>query len=367
MNRTALALLIAGPLSGCALEPTTDVGSGADPLVTVGGCSTTTPELCAYPAAGAPTYTPDPSVPVQDLSYLDITGAQRSFQIALRAPVGAPEPLPVVVWSHGGNDGRARARQVGVEWADILVRAGYLVIDIAHPSRGPISRAALCHDLGISVIDCVTFKHLHWDRPHDAARVFDFIEAQAVSGPLAGRIDASHIVYAGHSAGAGSAEMVNGATRDMGGVSVALPDPRPVAFLTNSPEGPGDDGFTDTSYGGCARPMLVNSGVGDDTNVFGEDRARVFDLAPAGDKYRLFVLDEAARHATFDQSADACEDYSTARGLDPARCAAFKAWIAWSAVAFLDAHARGSADAQAYLASDNLAVAADGLATWDRK
>ncbi|MCA9679700.1 MAG: hypothetical protein KC464_32010 [Myxococcales bacterium] len=334
--------------------------------VLVGGCAPDAVELCDWiPDAPLTQVTPVPTVM---LDYQDATGATRTFQIAIHVPDGAPEPMPVVVWSHGGNDGVDNALNVAPEWAAAFVAAGYLTISIAHPGRDATSQAALCDVLGYDAAGCLTFKHLHWDRPHDAARVFDFIEAQAVAGPYAGRIDASRIVYAGHSAGAGSTLMVNGAPRDFAGQRVALADPRPVAFVSNSPQGPGDEGFDEASFGEVTRPNLVNTGVGDDTpTVEGTNRARSFDLMPPGHKYRLFIAEPAAKHETFDLSNDACTTFSTNNGLDPARCDDYRRWIASAALAFVDAEVRGDADAAAYLASDNLEVLAGGAAAWSRR
>jgi hypothetical protein len=361
-----LGLMVAcGGGGGADDDPGPDAGVDGAGSNTVDGCAADALDRCDYQPAA--TYAPAQPMTV-DLDYVDVTGARRTFQVAVRAPVRAPEPLPVVVWSHGGNDGRVGALGVGVEWAAIFVSAGYLVVDIAHAPRDAASQAALCRQLGYDAAGCLTFKHLHWDRPHDAARVFDFIEAQAASGPFAGRIDADRIVYAGHSAGAGGTLMVNGATRDFAGTQTSLADPRPIAFVSNSPQGPGEEGFVESSYTACARPTLVNSGIGDDTeSVAGENRARAYDAMPAGDKHRLYLLEEAARHGTFDQSPDACEDYSRANGLPVARCGEYKAWLRSSALAFLDAYARDAAAARAYLASDNLAVLAGGDATWSRK
>lgn len=368
----ALSLTVVVACGGGDAAPTPDAASDTDAGPdsagpnTVGGCAPAALDLCEWIPAPADRFAAAPPI-TTTLDYVDVTGATRSFEVAVRAPVGAPEPLPVVVWSHGGNDGQMNALNVGTEWAAILVAAGYVVVDVAHAPRTPASRQALCDQLGYDAAGCLTFKYLHWDRPHDAARVFDFIEAQAASGPWAGRIDAARIVYAGHSAGSGGVLMVDGAPRDYAGQLVTLSDPRPIAFLANSPQGPGDEGFVEASFGGCARPTLVNTGVGDDTNVLGVNRARAFDFMPAGDKFRFYLLEPAARHATFDQNGDACATYSGQQGLDAGRCPTYQRWLASSALAFLDAYARDSAAARAYLASDNLTVLTAGAATWDRR
>lgn len=38
----------------------------------------------------------------------------------VRRPLGAPEPLPMVVWSHGGAHGRKDAAAVATEWGRVL-------------------------------------------------------------------------------------------------------------------------------------------------------------------------------------------------------------------------------------------------------
>ena len=81
----------------------------------------------------------------------------------------------------------------------------------------------------------MTFKFLSWDRPHDVREVLDRLET--IAG-LDGVVDLSRVAYAGHSAGAGSVMMVAGASRDFAGTLRTLADPRPIAFLACSPQGP---------------------------------------------------------------------------------------------------------------------------------
>ncbi|HUQ06075.1 MAG TPA: hypothetical protein VM261_26410 [Kofleriaceae bacterium] len=376
MTHSRVSALLACALLACGdatSGDTTDAASTSDAAIdgpgAVSGCAPDALDRCDF-VPDAPFAVSNPVF--VDLSYSDAAGQTRTFQVAVRTPMGAPEPLPVVIWSHGGNDGRINAANVGTEWAAVLAGGGYLVVTIAHAPRDPSSRSALCAALGYDATGCLTFKYLSWDRPHDVRRTLDFVETQAASGPFAGRIDADHIVYAGHSAGAGSVDMVNGASRAIAGTQMIVDDPRPVAFIANSPEPSGDDGFIDASFAGCARPTLINTGVGDDTGdpgavTIGENRTRVFDLMPPGGKHRLFLLGEAARHSTFDMSPDDCERWSTDRGLDPGQCATYRRWIASSALAFLDAHTRNSGGGAAYLASDNLRILTAGVATWDRR
>ena len=39
-------------------------------------------------------------------TYKDAAGALRTVKVLLRIPTAAPLPMPVVIWSHGGADGK---------------------------------------------------------------------------------------------------------------------------------------------------------------------------------------------------------------------------------------------------------------------
>lgn len=384
MNKALLGLSLLGLMAcGTVTDPpadTADAGAGvdalaveADAVLTADGTSSGAINGCAPDALGLCAYVPAATYELAqpqtlELSYEDAAGLERTFEIAVRAPIGAPEPLPVIVWSHGGADGVGNALNAGEHWTKALARAGYLVIPIAHRGRSANERAALCNELGYDTTGCQTFKYLNWDRPHDARRVFDFIEAQAATGPFAGRIDATRILYAGHSAGSGATLMVNGAPRDFNGTMWTLSDPRPIAFISNSPQGPGDEGFVESSFATITRPTLINTGAGDDTgNALGENRTLVYDLVQPNDKYRLYITEEAGRHGTFNLESDACQSYSQNHELDVARCTDYEAWLLSATLAFADRYARQSAAASAYLASDNLNIGAQTGATWERR
>jgi hypothetical protein len=189
--------------------------------VTLNACAPGNLAACEYQPAT--TYTLDPPNLQQTIPYTDVTGAARSVNIEIRRPQGAPMPMPIVIWSHGGASGKVDPSGVGDEIAVPFVEAGYVGVFIAHPPRTGAEVDALCTQIGVTdcragvcavdgdcaAVDddggrcvdglCLHFKHLNWDRPHDVAAVIDWLEAQA-AGPWAGLIDTSKIVYAGHSA-----------------------------------------------------------------------------------------------------------------------------------------------------------------------
>lgn len=365
------------------------------------GCSPTTLDACTY--APATLATPSKKTATHTLSYVDRVGRDRQFTVEIRRPEGTLAAAPVVIWSHGGAGGIVDPSGVGNEIGETFLAAGFVSIFIAHAPRSADSYRALCTDLGLSDAACAApacsattpcaageceagycsaFKYLHWDRPHDLAAVLDWLDdAAGPGGEYAGVIDLGRIVYAGHSAGAGAAEVVAGAARNIGAERVVLLDPRPIAFLSASNEGPGDDGLTEASFAATeclaafgatapclSRPHLFVSGRGDDTgDTIAEGRRASFDLVPAGDKYRLWIDDEAARHSTFEHKTDACTTWIAQNGGDVARCSTFIAWQRSAIFAFLDAYVRELPAAKAYLASDNLATLSAGVIEWSRK
>lgn len=365
------------------------------------GCRSDDPSGCSY--ALSPSYAISPQKITQTLDYVDRTGGTRTFSIEVRRPVNPPKPAPIVIWSHGGADGISNPAGVGNEIGEVFLAAGFVSIFIAHAPRDLDSYTALCASLAYPASQCETpacsnttpcavgsceggfcrrTKIVHWDRPHDLAAVIDWVEQQTAPGmPYAGIVDPTKIVYAGHSAGAGSTEGVSGAPRDIGGVREVLHDPRPMAFISCSPEGPGDDGFTEESFSGAeclaargagasclTRPQLFLTGVGDVTGeTESTPRRLAYDLQPTSDKYRLWITEAAARHTTFEQKNDGCLSWVKQNGGDVARCDTYLAWQRSAIWAFLDAYVRKVPAAQQYLLSNNLVALGGGGIEWSHK
>jgi hypothetical protein len=53
--------------------------------------------------------------------YIDKTGAQRLVKLLLRQPLGAAGPMPVVVWSHGGAEGKQDPATSMAEWSTLIL------------------------------------------------------------------------------------------------------------------------------------------------------------------------------------------------------------------------------------------------------
>lgn len=316
-------------------------------------------------------------------SYSDISTQTRELRVLVRVPVGAPEPWPVVIWSHGGAEGKDNPRHSMAEWSAVSAAAGYLTLSIAHPSRLDPSRDQLCTAIGIvDPVGCDNFKHLNWDRPYDIRAVIDAVRQMNSSGELAGRIDVDRIAVGGHSAGSGGAQSVGGAKRMfVAATPVDMSDPRPVAFLAFSPQQPGSEAFFDTdfrrpedSWATMTRPVLTATGDGDSTCKPGIEpgscvgdtpygRRLGFQRMPTGGKYQLYVHDADAFHTLFELNAGKCAELR----LDQVKCDDIVRWLTATGLAFLDGHVRGLAGARQWLESDRIVRASLGVAEWLRK
>ena len=397
--RTLVALIALTACPSSPPEPTeTDTGEPPDDSPSlVNGCAEDDLEACVYTpvvtasAGGFKTGS-------LELDYRNEHG-DRTIAVEVRLPDPAPtEPAPVVLWSHGGSKGRDDATTVGVEVGQVLNAAGYIAVMIGHTRRDRTGYRSLCEDLGLTADDCAAspcdatsvcertvdgeeqkgscfvdegedtgvcgyFKHLYYDRAQDVRAVLDWVETQNASGTAAGSFDLERIAYAGHSGGSGGTFMVAGATRSFAGVPTLVADPRPIAFFSGSPQGPGTAGFDEDSYSGAGctalapdaefpcltRPHLVMTGDGDVTDEHvPEGRRQAYDTLREGDKMLAYLLEEGAGHNTFQLKPDACD---ASVGTD--RCLAIQGALGGVLQAFLDAHVRDAPEARAYLDSDN--------------
>jgi predicted dienelactone hydrolase len=325
--------------------------------VPVQGCPAD-PARCLY----AP-----PALPIELVEVVatdpDRIGGPRTLNVALRFSRMAAQPMPVVVWSHGGASGQTNAVGALDKWAIAAAEAGYLSVAIAHTPRDQASRDALCASLGFDAAGCATFKHLSYDRPHDISLVIDKLTALAAQPQLAVRFDVTKLAVGGHSAGGGGALVVAGAAREINQMSTVISDPRPIAFLAFSPQAPGSDGMTEAGYGLISRPTLIGTGRGDHAPPDTADgRASVFDLMQPGNKARIFIEDPTAIHTVFALETDGC-----VRNATLAHCEEMRDWVKSAGIAFLDANVRRRLAAITWIASTRLATASGGVAEWSTR
>ena len=287
----------------------------------------------------------------------------RPIPVAVRWSSSAPQPMPVVVLSHGGAFGHVDPKGALDEWAELVARHGYFSVAIAHTPRTDIERIVLTMNLGGTLPQCREFKHLNYDRPLDFAHVVGALAELDDTPPWSGLFDLSAVAYLGHSSGSGSAMMVAGAGREyMPGLGLSFAeDRRPRAFVALSPEGAGDDGFLPTSWDTVHRPVLMCTGAQDGDAP--HERRDPFEYMPEGDKYLLWIEHEGAQHTVFEGDTRAC----LAAVHDQIICDDMQAWLGSAIRAFLDAHVRDDAVAAAYLASESIVDASGGVVQWDRK
>jgi pimeloyl-ACP methyl ester carboxylesterase len=306
------------------------------------------------------------TIAVADGDVVDLPNG-RSIPVRVRWPAevaAAGTPMPVVVWVHGGDadpNGRAGSR----EWSEHFVRAGYITV---HPSIMPRTQAetlALWAAFGLDAQagqDC-TFNPVYVDRPRDTSAVIDALPALGTRVPaLAGLVDTSRVVVAGHSFGAYTARAVAGARLDLCPTGIGAPagwpyrdvqfrDPRPLAFVALSPQGPGRFAFFEQSWTGLDRPDFSATGAADITPGQGPlDRLQSFVLIRPGSKYMLYLDDADATHAAFNLNEPAAAD------LEP--------WLVAQVLAFVDAYARGDARAAESLHAGAVLAAGAGVVTF---
>ncbi len=346
-------------------------------------------------------YTVSPVI-TATITYTDIAGLPRRVPIAIRIPMTATVPMPVVIWSHGGAEGHTNPTKSIVEWSETTAEAGYLTISIAHPTRTYTptdTRTPLCDAIAARVPvtptlpgghwdlrdqrTCDHFKYLNWDRPHDIRAVLDELERRNAHGTLHGLIDLERIAVGGHSSGSSGALTVGGALRNFTGRPVDLSDPehRPVAYLAFSPQPIGTEGFFDTDYQQpihswqpITRPVLFGTGDGDNTcdslaepgSCFGDmpyGRRIAFERMAPGDKYRIYFHDTDTFHELFDLNTHNAKCAGAARQ----KCAEIARTLRSVALAFLDGYLRQDAFALQWLGRNDVEIATAGVAEWSHK
>lgn len=310
------------------------------------------------------------------VTYRDIAGRDRTVEVTARVPIGRQGALPVVIWAHGGGDGRnGKNASVGAlsSWSETTAEQGFLSVAPAFHIREDDDQLALCKYLGVPEgDDCDDFSSLSWDRPYDIKAVIDELERQNRTGPLRGRIDLDRIAVAGHSAGSSGTLSVAGAAREFSGKRYGasyFADPRPKAFIALSPSAPGlsfmfDQSFDDesTSWDKIQRPVLWVTGLGDSHEQFPHGRRIGFGYLPAGDKFRLWVNDVSFGHSAFGDDFDTCGD-----GVPARKCTPFQAMLTSVVRAFLDAYLDRRPQAITYLQNGYIAQTAKDLLEWTKR
>lgn len=304
-----------------------------------------------------------------------VTG--RVLPLLYREPAGAG-PFPVVVWSHGGGFLQNGDEQSS-EWGTVFSKHGYLVIHIAHVPLTMATSMALCTRGNVPANECVVMANdddstglLALAKTGDVVAVLDALPTLSLQNVDAGgpAMDLSKVAVAGWSAGSRAPVVTHGATlRPTPSSPVfSLPNTRPIAGIAISPTGPPVGGFFDTggmnSWSAMRGPMLMMTGQNDvkpgQPLLTGPVRRLPFEKQPAdGARWLLYstLPVGVGGHDSFNLDDAASSD---------ARLKKLSRALESTARAFLDAHLKNDAAAQAWLASD-AAQRLAGEAEWVKR
>lgn len=338
--------------------------------------------------ADAGAYVPEQYVDVREVDGLSLPDAigSRTLPLLVRFAADARQPLPVVIWEHAGGY-NPTGHRLGAEWSRTLARAGYLVVHIGHVAPSAQQLVELCRAAGLTLrsecvdlslqpggtldeeLDLNIFSSVAVARPADVRQALDALPqlAQRLAALEGITLDARRVAVAGWSGGSQAPTQLAGALRH---VSASLPayrdvDPRPVAFVALSPQGPGYSGYFapdggPSSWDAVRGPMLVVTGDSDEkpaNTLTGPVRRLAYEHMPAGDKHLWYshLADPLIAHGSFNLGA---------LGESDPELLALTDGLAAVVVGFLDAKVKGLPEAQAWLSSDAPAATAPGLIDW---
>ena len=181
-----------------------------------------------------------------------VSASGQEFRIT--RPV-APGRLPVILFSHGNFSTPGEYDRLVSHWAS----HGYLVVEPYHLDAGGMVN-------GIIAMTIHGQQEVLIRRPQDMLAALDALpQIEGAIPDLAGRIDNSRIMAAGHSFGAFAAQMLGGATGTDPdtGQPLAVTDTRITAVMAISPPGPMFDMITRDSWQDMSLPQLVTTGTWD--------------------------------------------------------------------------------------------------------
>ena len=237
-------------------------------------------------AADAATAEVDAPYSTRDIEWTD-TARERQVPARLYLPAAATsdKPVPLVVFSHGIGGSRAGYSYLGRYWAS----HGVASLHVQHV--GSDTSIWFGNPLGLPgrLLDAAQEREA-------IARVKDlkFALDRILEGEWASRIDADHIIAAGHSYGANTTLLAVGASVERNGKLIDLRDPRfKGAVLISSPPFYGETAI-DRILAGVTVPTLHITATDDVIRVPGyysgaEDRVAVFD-AVGGQRKTLAVF-----------------------------------------------------------------------------
>lgn len=340
---------------------------------TMSGCAPTAPLNCVYPSQ---------QLTITEREGLSITEpvTQRQLPLLVRQPSSADQPLPVVIWSHGGSFNDQGHKQ-SKAWSEVFAAHGYAAIHLAHTTLTLPKARLVCAELQLSPEECLPDLNADEDsdgflaivRTLDLHAIINELErlsriSQNNGGPA---FDLGKVVVAGWSGGSRAPAMIMGAQVKVkqGGALFSKPHALPAAAILMSPTGPGFGGFFEDGPQAHAwtmsrGPVLMATGINDvkpnKPELDGPTRKKSYELQSADDqRWMLYSTLELGHgeHGTYNLGDLGAED----EALNHLSLA-----ITSAARAFLDAHLKQDAAAHAWLKSQDAQILG-GEAQWLHK
>jgi predicted dienelactone hydrolase len=298
---------------------------------------------------------------VAEVASIVLHDAKRNKDVPLRIfyPTAAGK-YPVIVFSHGAGGSQSCCESLTRHWASY----GYVTLQPTHDDSIKERRnggEALAPRQGIQ--DALK-NPVRWEsRPQDISFVIDSLaELQKRIPGLADKLAAERIGVGGHSMGAYTAEAIGGASVDLPNhPGASFFDSRVRAILALSPQGPGQFGLTENSFGKLTLPFMGVTGSLDSLGSLASPgwHRIPFERSQPGNKVELFI--EGARHSSFVRadtpfSAAVAPQATTILGYTNA-----------ASLAFWDAYLKDHPAAKGYLQSDELERFSHGSARLSRR
>ncbi len=295
---------------------------------------------------------------------LKVPARKKTLPLRITFPKENKE-FPLIVWCHGALGSKDGNQPLIEHW----VSHGYVVIQ---PTFGDsISLMSDEEKKKVkSLIQLVNSPRVisQWDdRPQDVSHLLDSLSLLEEQVPgLKGKIAHQKMGIAGHSFGAHTTMMICGMKlfNPFMKKPASYADDRFQAAVMVSPQGLSKS-VTKDSYAEIKLPFLMITGDNDGSPIKGQDknggewRKTAFDLAPAGDKYLLWVKD--AYHGFGGISGKTMAPGSGPTSEDQVSV------VKSTALAFFDAYLKQNQSAREYLNSSQLEKESDGLGSLTTK
>jgi len=283
---------------------------------------------------------------------------KRDVPLKIYYPVGQHSE-PLLIFSHGFGADKDGYQYLAEGWA----KAGYVVVLPTHHG-GDRSALRAMGPGSIRSGEAVSATQLTDNARDDSLIISSFDSIVKQAPELAGLVDLSRVGMAGHSMGAGTALVLDGAT--VPGTSTTVVDDRFKAFIAISPQGMYSQADLHR-WDHIVRATLTVYGS-NDVAAQGQPaswRRDPFVHMPPGDKYNLVV--DGANHFSFaDEPASSVVAQIVARG-QTRDINQIHEYVVCATLIFWDAYLKGDHGAESSLRSGHLPVADSDIGALERK